>query len=276
MSGPSIDSDAFRNFERAAHSRNAATYHDLFTVVTDRANAPLLDAAKVGPGTRLLDVAAGPGRMTQAGSERGAMAIGIDLAPAMVALAREHYPKIEFRDGSADALPFLDASFDSVVCGFGLGHFPDAERVIAEIRRVLVPRGRVAFSWWEGFSRNRINGIFHEAIARLAVSVPGVVPQGSPMDRFSDRARFAEFLTTAGLNDVQIDSVTFTHRLRDADESWALAMGSFARAAATIGAQTEAVQRQIREAVSEAAQQYATPAGLEIPVAFLIGAGVRP
>jgi SAM-dependent methyltransferase len=276
MSGPSIDPDAFRDFERAAHSRNAATYTDLFTVVTDRASAPLLDAAKVGPGTRLLDVAAGPGRMTQAGTERGAIAIGVDLAPAMVALAREYYPNIEFREASADALPFSDASFDTVVCAFGLGHFPDAERVIAEIRRVLVPQGRVAVSWWEGFSRNRINGIFHEAIARLAISVPGVVPQGPPMDRFSDRARFAEFLAAAGFKDVQIDSVTFTHRLRDSDELWALAMGSFARAAATIGAQTEAVQRQIREAVSEAVLQYAAPAGLEIPVAFLIGAGVRP
>src|SRR6185437_6101036 len=134
MSGPSIDPDAFRDFERAAHSRNAATYTDLFTVVTDRASAPLLDAA------------AGPGRMTQAGTERGAIAIGVDLAPAMVALAREHYPNIEFREASADALPFSDASFDTVVCAFGLGHFPDAERGIAEIRRVLVPQGRVAVS----------------------------------------------------------------------------------------------------------------------------------
>lgn len=276
MSGPSIDPDAFRDFERTAHSRNATTYTDLFTVVTDRANEPLLDAAKVGAGTRLLDVAAGPGRMTQAGADRGARPIGVDLAPAMVEIARGHYPEIEFREASADALPFEDASFDAVVCAFGLGHFPEAERVIAEFRRVLAPQGAVALSWWEGFSRNRINGIFHEAIGRLAVSVPGVLPQGPPMDRFSDRARFTEFLQAAGFKDIQIDSVTFTHQLRDADELWALAMGSFARAAATIGAQTESVQRQIRDAVSEAAQQYATPTGLEIPVAFLVAAGLKP
>jgi SAM-dependent methyltransferase len=276
MSGPSIDADAFRDFERAAHSRNAATYLNLFTVVTDRANEPLLDAALVGRGTRLLDVAAGPGRMAQAGAARGAKAIGVDLAPAMVAIARGLYPEIEFREASADALPFADASFDAVVCSFGLGHFPDAERVIAEIRRVLAPQGRVALSWWKGFSRNRINGLFHEAIGRLAMSVPGVLPQGPPMDRFSDRARFAEFLRSAGFENVQVTGVSFTHRLRDADELWELAMGSFARAAATIGAQSEAVRHQIRAVVTEAAQQYATPDGLEIPVAFLVGAGVRP
>ncbi|HEY1473661.1 MAG TPA: methyltransferase domain-containing protein [Pseudolabrys sp.] len=276
MSGPSIDPDAFRDFERAAHSRNAATYHDLFTVVTDRAIEPLLDAAKVGPGTRLLDVAAGPGRMTQAGTERGARAIGVDLAPAMVAIARRLYPKIEFREASADALPFSDASFDAAVCAFGLGHFPDSERVIAEFRRVLAPRGTVALSWWEGFSRNRINGLFHEAIGRLAASVPGAVPPGPPMDRFSDRTRFAEFLCSAGFENVQVTGASFTHTLRNADELWDLAMGSFARAAATIGAQTEVVRQQIRAAVTQGAQQYATSNGLEIPVAFLIGAGERP
>jgi SAM-dependent methyltransferase len=276
MSGPSINADAFRDFERAAHSRNAATYLDLFTAVTDHANEPLLDAARAGRGTRLLDVAAGPGRMTQAGAARGAQAIGVDLAPAMVAIARRLYPEIEFREASADALPFADASFDAVVCAFGLGHFPDAERVILEFRRVLVPQGAVALSWWEGFSRNRINGIFHEAIGRLTVSMPGVLPAGPPMDRFSDAVRLAEFLRSAGFENVRVTNVSFTHRLRDAGELWDLAMGSFARAAATIGAQTKAVQRQIHEAVREAAQQYATPAGLEIPVAFLIGAGERP
>lgn len=276
MSGPPIDSEAFRDFERAAHSRNAATYCDLFSAVTDRANEPLLDAARVRHGTRLLDVAAGPGRMTRAGADRGARASGVDLAPAMVELARSHYPDIEFREASADALPFADASFDAVVCAFGLGHFPEAERVIAEFRRVLAPRGNVALSWWEGFSRNRINGIFHEAISRLAVNAPGLPPQGPPMDRFSDQARFAQFLRSAGFEDVRVTAVSFTYPLRNAEDLWNLAMGSFARASATIRAQSEPVQRQIRAAVTEAAHQYTAPGGLEIPVAFLVAAGVRP
>lgn len=270
-----VDADAFRNFERKAHSEKAGSYNDLFTVISDRATAPLLDAARVGQGTRLLDVACGPGRMTGAGADRGARATGVDLAPAMVELARHQYPDIEFREASADALPFADASFDAIVCAFGLGHFPDAESVIAEFGRVLAPGGRVALSWWEGFTRNRINGVFHEAIGRLAVGAPGMPPPGPPMDRFSDRARFAQFLEAAGFKDVQVTSVSFAHPLRDADELWNLAMGSFARASTTIAAQSEEVQRQIRAAVTEAAQQYVTQRGLEIPVAFLVAAGVR-
>lgn len=276
MSGAPIDSDAFREFERAAHNDKAESYADLFAAVTDRAIDPLLDAACVGKATRLVDVACGPGNFTRAAAARGAHVVGTDLAPAMVALAQKLHPGIEFHECSAEAMPFATNSFNAAVCAFGMGHFPEAERVMAEFARVLVPGGIAAFSWWEGFTRNRINGIFHEAIARLAISAPGTLPQGPPMDRFSDRDRFGEFLRGAGFTNIRIDSVTFSHRLRDADALWELAMGSFVRASAMIHAQTDEKQRAIRTAVADAAQSYAVPGGLEIPVAFLVVAGTKP
>ena len=166
MTEPPIDTKAFRDFERAVHSRMADTYHDQLSVVTDRAIAPLLDAAGVRSGIRFLDVASGPGHLATEAARRGARAIGVDLAPAMVALASELHPGIEFREGSADQLPFEDASFDAVACAFGLGHFPEPERAVAEFARVVAPGGKVALSWWDNFSRSRINGIFFDAIAR--------------------------------------------------------------------------------------------------------------
>lgn len=176
MSGTQVDHEAFRSFERDAHSRIAGSYNDLFAGITDRAIAPLKDAARVRDGVRLLDVAAGPGRLTHAAAARGARAIGCDLAPAMLALARRSYPDIQFDEASADALPYADGSFNAVVCAFGMGHFPDAERVIGEFARVLAPGGVTALSWWEGFARNRINGVFHEATARLGLSAPNEIP----------------------------------------------------------------------------------------------------
>src|SRR6476646_1608748 len=98
-----IDKDAFRNFERDAHDRIAASYNDLFTGVTERAIAPLLDAAQVRAGMRLLDVAAGPGLLTAAAADRGALATGCDLSPAMIGLARRLNPGIRFDEASADA-----------------------------------------------------------------------------------------------------------------------------------------------------------------------------
>jgi len=276
MSGPPVDAKAFREFERAAHSRIASTYHDRFGVVTDRAVAHLLDAARVGTGTRLLDVAAGPGGLTREAARRGARVTGTDISPAMITLARTLHPGLDFQEASADALPFTDASFDAVVCAFGMGHFPDAECVLAEFSRVLAPRGFVALSWWDGFTRNRINGIFHETIAQLGLSAAGTLPAGPPMDRLSDRDRFAAFLSSAGLEDVRVQAVQFTHHLRDADELWDLAMGSFARASSLIRAQDDATQRKIREAVVQAAQNYAGADGLDVPVAFLVASGQKP
>jgi SAM-dependent methyltransferase len=268
-----IDKGAFRDFERAAHDRIAGSYNELFAAVTDCAIAPLLDAAQLVAGMRLLDVAAGPGHLTRAAADRGACATGCDLAPAMVELARRFNPGIRFDEASADALPYADSSFDAVVCAFGIGHFPDPERVMAEFARVAAPGGRAALSWWEGFSRNRINGIFHEVTAKLGVSAPDVLPQGPPMDRFSDPQTFANFMRMAGFSDVRLEPVASTYRVADIDQLWELAMGSFARASSLIRAQSEDMQRAIRAAVGEAARRYAQADGLHIPIAFLVVSG---
>jgi len=275
MSGAPIDPQAFRDFERAVHNSNANTYHDLFREVTDRAIAPLLDAAGVGPRTRFLDVASGPGSLAAEAARRGARATGVDLAPAMVALASKLHPGVEFREASADQLPFNDSSFDAVACAFGLGHFPEPERAVAEFARVLAPGCRVALAWWDDFSRSRINGIFFDALARHAQPTPNAPPAGPPMDRYSDRDRFAELLRAAGRDAVRGEGGAFRHRLRDADALWELGMGSLARASSMIRAQTEAVQGQIRLAVADIARTYASDGGLDMPVAFLVASAGR-
>ena len=225
--------------------------------MTDRAIGPLLEAAKVRGGTRLLDVAAGPGHLAAAAAQHGARVTGVDLAPAMVALASKLHPDVSFREASADRLPFPDASFDAVTCAYGVGHFPDPVRVLAEFARVLAPGGIAALAWWDGFERNRINGIFHEALLRLNdFRARCGCLHGPPIDRYSDCERFAQLLRDAGLNDVRVEQVSFEHSLRDADQFWDMAMGSFARASSVIGTQSEQTQREIREAVSAAASRY--------------------
>jgi ubiquinone/menaquinone biosynthesis C-methylase UbiE len=91
--------------------------------------------------SRVLDVATGPGLAAAAARVRGAMAIGVDVSPGMVALARRAHPGIEFQVAEVVALPFPDRSFDAVICNFGLGHFPEPEAALAECVRVLVPGG---------------------------------------------------------------------------------------------------------------------------------------
>jgi len=275
MSQSQIDLEAFRNFERATHDRLAESYHDAFSTVTDRAIEPLLTAAHVGDGTRLLDVATGPGTLAAKAAERGGRVIGIDIAPAMIALARTLHPHLDFREGSAEDLPFAPSSFDSVVSGFGVGHFSKPERVLASFARVLIPKGRVALSWWDGFGKNRINGIFFEAINELGISAPGALPAGPAVDRFSDPEQFAAILRAAGFEVAGIDYISFSHPLKNIDELWNLALGSFVRVSTVIRAQNADVQQQIRQKVEQVARQYASPGGFQIPIAFRVIAGIR-
>src|SRR5262249_31118740 len=73
---------------------------------------------------------------------------GIDFAPTMVARARDKHPAVRFREGDAEALPYGEGSFDHVVCAFGVMHFSNADRAIAEAFRVLRPGGRCVFTQW--------------------------------------------------------------------------------------------------------------------------------
>src|ERR1043165_6506231 len=87
MNQSQVDLKEFDAFEKNAHQRLAQTYYDSFSIVSDRAIEPLLEAAHVAAGTRLLDVAPGPGTLASMAAGRGAVVIAVDVAPAMIALA---------------------------------------------------------------------------------------------------------------------------------------------------------------------------------------------
>jgi len=91
---------------------------------------------------------------------------GVDLSPAMLAVARSRARElgrdVDLREADAQALPFPDASFDSVVCTLSLCAVPDERTVIAEMRRVLRPGGRlllldhVGSNWWPIWAVQRL------------------------------------------------------------------------------------------------------------------------
>ncbi len=140
--------DAYRAFEHAAWERAAAYYSDTFAAATRLFAESLLDAVSCERGLALLDVACGPGLVCSIAAARGAAVTGVDFSAAMVAEARRRSPSLMFEHGDAEALPFGDQTFDLVVCGFGVHHFPYPARAVAQAHRILKPGGRFAFTVW--------------------------------------------------------------------------------------------------------------------------------
>src|SRR5688572_6901742 len=95
---------------------------------------------------RVLEVGVGTGRNLPLYAADGSVT-GIELSPAMLAIARRRAAglglDVDLRTGDAQALPFGDESFDTVVCALSLCTIPDPATAIAEMRRVLVPGGRL-------------------------------------------------------------------------------------------------------------------------------------
>lgn len=112
----------------------------------------VLDAARVGPGDRVLDVGCGTGNALVVAARRGATPLGVDPAPGLVAQARSRL-RAEGLPGTAEvgtalALPDDDEAFDAVVSVFGVIFAPDPPRDLAAMVRALRPGGRLAVSAW--------------------------------------------------------------------------------------------------------------------------------
>jgi demethylmenaquinone methyltransferase/2-methoxy-6-polyprenyl-1,4-benzoquinol methylase len=100
--------------------------------------------AVVRPGDRVLDACCGTGDLAVACARRGGVVTGLDFSPAMLERARRKLPTATWVEGDLLTLPFEAASFEAATVGFGVRNVADLEQGLAELRRVLVPGGRVA------------------------------------------------------------------------------------------------------------------------------------
>lgn len=271
----SIDPDAFNAFEAAGWERRADGYHDFFGSITTRVIEQLLDAADVERQVRVLDVGSGPGYVAAACAVRGADVVGVDVAAEMVSLARRLQPELEFRQGDAERLPFADGSFDAVLGNFLVLHVGRPDRVAAELARVLASDGRLALTTWDIPERARLLGVLVDAVAEVGAQPTADVPAGPPIFRFADESEFARLLASAGLGDVDVQTVAFTYRSASSDELWNGLIRGTVRTRALVLAQPEGVQAQIRAAFDRLVRPYATTSGLEIPVSVKLASGRR-
>ena len=132
---------------RAMFDRIAGPYDLMNSVMTaglhHRWRERAADLARVGPGSRALDVATGTGDLAIELASRGASVVGSDFSEGMLEVARRKSPALTWEQGNALALPYPDASFDATTVGFGARNFSDLPQGLREMARVVRPGGRV-------------------------------------------------------------------------------------------------------------------------------------
>jgi SAM-dependent methyltransferase len=131
----------------------------------------LCDIAGVGAGQSVLDVGCGTGIVARTAAERvgpHGTVVGLDCNEAMLTVARRLRPDLEWHQGDAAALPFPDASFDTVVSQAAMMFFPNPAVALREMDRVAVPGGTVAVQVWSTLEASAGYSRFAEVLARRA------------------------------------------------------------------------------------------------------------
>ena len=199
---------------RAMFDRIARVYDRMNSVMTagmhHRWRRRAADLARVGPGSRALDVATGTGDLAIELAGRGATVVGLDFSERMLELARAKAAGIEFVQGNALELAYPDASFDAVTVGFGARNFSDLDRGLSELARVTRPGGRVVILEITSPQRPPLSWFFRlwfdravPALGRVAGDPDAYTYLPSSVRRFPGPRELAERLVAAGLHDVR-------------------------------------------------------------------------
>ena len=181
----------------------------------------LLDLAALREGERVLDIACGTGVVARLAARRvGATGsvVGLDLNPGMLAVARR-LPRppgtsIDFREGSASALPFGNGEFDVALCQQGLQFFPDRPLALREMRRVLAPTGRLALAVWTDPAP--YSQAVREALTRYVSVEAG--ESAKTAHSLGDAAELHRLVETAGFRSVVIQRLSMMIRCPPLDE----------------------------------------------------------
>ena len=230
----------------AGWGRNAVDFSALGEPANCREYVALHQHLGVGVGDRLLDVACGAGLALELAAARGAICAGIDASPRLLAVARHRLPAADLQIGDMHALPWDDARFDVVTSFRGIwGTTPDA---MAEVRRVLVPGGRVGLTVWGHLKRSP--GLW--ALAPFALAAPAKVENQAAMVALGRPGAGEELLTQWGFVDIERTEIPFAWEFADPEH--------FARTLASMGPAHEAIEAigedAFREAALELAEQH--------------------
>lgn len=253
MAGKSEKHQEFAALERSgwAEPDTAAVYATVFAKASDYAVPVLADAARAGPGRRVLDICCGQGNVLEGLAIRGTDATGLDFSPVMLAMAQKRCPGVPLIEGDAGNLPFEAGAFDAVTCGFGMPHVPDPPRVLAEARRVLRQGGVLAYSVWLGDGSASALSYVFDAIA--AHGDPEIsLPTGPGAHDYAIPEIAEPALAAAGFSGPSYHRVDSVWQVERADMPYDIFEQGTVRGAAMLRPQGPEYAGAIRDAITRA------------------------
>ncbi|MDM0001862.1 methyltransferase domain-containing protein [Variovorax sp. J22P240] len=242
----------------------------------------MFDLARIGPGCRVLDVAAGAGEQSISAARRvgtNGHVLATDIAPALLERAAADARKaglsnLETREIDGEALDVLPAaSFDAAISRVGLIYFPDQQRALAGICRALRPGGRVAAIVYSTADNNAFFSIPVRIIRERAQLPPPLPGQPGPFSLGAEGVLEAAF-AKAGLRDIEVRKVPSPVKLTSAAECVRFERESFGALHQMMVGLSDAERAQAWQAIEEALSRFETVDGFVGPCEMLVGVGV--
>lgn len=230
----------------------------------------LIDALDLAPAARVLDVATGRGAALWPAISRVGSAetvVGVDLSEAMVEATRAEASRrglaVDIRCMDAEQLEFPDASFDTVLCAFGLMFFPERQRALAQFRRVLRPGGQIGVTTWVRSQAEDLSEVLTE-FGHPESLAPGWI---------DDADQLAQVLREGMFRAVEVRAETITFRYENLEQYWQNARGTGLRG--TIDTMAPELERRVRDALSRRLTVGDGIEGVQADAVALIGTARR-
>jgi SAM-dependent methyltransferase len=275
------DAVEFRDRQRESWNSAASGWRKWSEVIDRGAGGVsrrLVELARVEPGSRVLDVAAGYGEPSLTAARAGGSVVATDISAEMIAFGRERaaaagVENIEFIESDAASLEFPEDSFDAALSRFGIIFEPDGEAAAGRVRGFLKPGGRMAIASWGPPERAPFLAIpMRTAIERLRVPPP---PPGmpGPLSRPTPEA-LGGLLRGGGFSDIEVEEAEVTFEWRSPDEFVAFIKETAPPISALIAPHPQELRDEtwaaIREAIEEAG---ADAGGVRLTNLVLLAAG---